>query len=153
MSETYLHVLGYVGEVSIRDRDGNKMTGVIRVGTVNPDGSVQAFTSVSDGRFKDRQNFVLQDEAAALPYGTFGFWHIVVEPNRKDPNKDYIKVTRPMGPPEAASGLTWPMAAPRDAPEKRPSVMSATVVSSFMPASALVGLSISRIPGPPLGPS
>ena len=91
MSETYLHVLGYVGEVSIRDRDGNKMTGVIRVGTVNPDGSVQAFTSVSDGRFKDRQNFVLQDEAAALPYGTFGFWHIVVEPNRKDPNKDYIK--------------------------------------------------------------
>ncbi len=38
-------------------------------------------------------------------------------------------------------------------PEKRPSVMSATVVSSFMPASALVGLSISRIPGPPLGPS
>ena len=51
MSETYLHVLGYVGEVSIRDRDGNKMTGVIRVGTVNPDGSVQAFTSVFDGRF------------------------------------------------------------------------------------------------------
>ena len=60
---------------------------------------------------------------------------------------------RPMGPPEAASGLTWPMAAPRDAPEKRPSVMSATVLSSFMPASAEVGLSISRIPGPPLGPS
>lgn len=91
MSETYLHVLGYVGEVPIRDRDGNKMTGVRRVGTVNPDGSVQAFTSVSDGRFKDRQNFVLQDEAAALPYGTFGFWHIVVEPNRINPNKDYIK--------------------------------------------------------------
>ena len=43
--------------------------------------------------------------------------------------------------------------APRDAPEKRPSVMSATDLSSFMPASALVGLSISRIPGPPTGPS
>ena len=60
---------------------------------------------------------------------------------------------RPMGPPEAASGLTWPMAAPREAPEKRPSVMRATVVYSYMPARALVGLSISRMPGPPLGPS
>ena len=49
-------------------------------------------------------------------------------------------LTRPMGPPEAASGLTWPMAAPRDAPEKRPSVMRATVVSSFMPASARGGV-------------
>ena len=43
--------------------------------------------------------------------------------------------------------------APRLAPEKRPSVMRATVLSSFIPARAEVGLSISRIPGPPLGPS
>ena len=43
--------------------------------------------------------------------------------------------------------------APRDAPEKRPSVISATSLSSFMPASAEVGFSISRMPGPPFGPS
>ena len=36
---------------------------------------------------------------------------------------------------------------------KRPSVMRATVLSSFIPARAEVGFSISRIPGPPLGPS
>ena len=44
-------------------------------------------------------------------------------------------------------------AAPQDAPEKRPSVKSATVVSNFMPTIAEVGESISRIPGPPAGPS
>ncbi len=38
-------------------------------------------------------------------------------------------------------------------PEKRPSVMSATSLSRPIPAMAEVGLSISRIPGPPLGPS
>ena len=35
--------------------------------------------------------------------------------------------TTPMGPPEAASGETWPTHAPRVAPLKRPSVMSATL--------------------------
>ena len=45
------------------------------------------------------------------------------------------------------------MEAPRVAPEKRPSVMRATSLSRPMPAMALVGLSISRMPGPPLGPS
>ena len=34
--------------------------------------------------------------------------------------------TRPIGPPTAASGLTWPMQAPRVPPEKRPSVIRAT---------------------------
>ena len=34
-----------------------------------------------------------------------------------------------MGPPEAASGETWPMQAPRVAPENRPSVMSATWIA------------------------
>ena len=33
---------------------------------------------------------------------------------------------RPMGPATAASGLMWPMHAPRVPPENRPSVMSAT---------------------------
>ena len=61
--------------------------------------------------------------------------------------------TRAMGPPTAASGDTWPMDAPRLAPEKRPSVMSATVEPSPIPAMADVGLSISLMPGPPLGPS
>ena len=61
--------------------------------------------------------------------------------------------TMPMGPPEAASGETWPMQAPRVAPENRPSVMSATELPRPMPMMAEVGFSISRIPGPPLGPS
>ena len=47
----------------------------------------------------------------------------------------------------------WPMAAPRVAPENRPSVMRATSEPMAMPQMAEVGLSISRIPGPPLGPS
>ena len=55
--------------------------------------------------------------------------------------------------PAAASGDTWPMDAPLVAPEKRPSVISATLSPSPMPAIVAVGLSISRIPGPPLGPS
>ena len=46
-----------------------------------------------------------------------------------------------------------PMEAPRVAPENRPSVMRATSLSSPIPAMAEVGFSISRIPGPPLGPS
>ena len=33
--------------------------------------------------------------------------------------------TRAMGPPSAASGETWPMEGPVEAPEKRPSVMRA----------------------------
>ena len=55
--------------------------------------------------------------------------------------------------PEAASGETWPMQAPRVAPEKRPSVIRATLLPRPMPMMAEVGFSISRIPGPPLGPS
>ena len=43
--------------------------------------------------------------------------------------------------------------APLDAPENLPSVISATEESSPMPAMAEVGLSISLMPGPPLGPS
>jgi len=38
-------------------------------------------------------------------------------------------------------------------PENRPSVMSATFVPSPIPMIAAVGESISRIPGPPRGPS
>ena len=61
--------------------------------------------------------------------------------------------TRAIGPPTAASGDTCPIEAPRLAPEKRPSVMSATDEPSPIPTIADVGLSISLIPGPPLGPS
>ena len=59
----------------------------------------------------------------------------------------------PIVPPSAASGHTCPMAAPRVAPENLPSVISATVSPSPAPTMAEVGVSISRIPGPPLGPS
>ena len=61
--------------------------------------------------------------------------------------------TSAIGPPTAASGDTCPMDAPLDAPEKRPSVISATLEPSPIPAMAEVGFSISRMPGPPLGPS
>ncbi len=58
-----------------------------------------------------------------------------------------------IGPPTAASGDTWPMDAPRLAPENLPSVIRATLSPRPIPAIADVGLSISLIPGPPLGPS
>ena len=58
-----------------------------------------------------------------------------------------------IGPPTAASGETCPMDAPRLAPEKRPSVISATEDQSPIPAMAEVGFNISLIPGPPFGPS
>ena len=58
-----------------------------------------------------------------------------------------------IGPPTAASGDTCPIDAPLVAPEKRPSVINATSLSSPIPAISLVGDNISLIPGPPLGPS
>ena len=61
--------------------------------------------------------------------------------------------TRAIGPPTAASGETCPMDAPLEAPENRPSVIKATLEPKPMPAIADVGLSISLMPGPPLGPS
>jgi hypothetical protein len=57
------------------------------------------------------------------------------------------------GPPRAASGATWPTISPRVAPEKRPSVTSATLSPSPAPTTEEVMLSISRMPGPPAGPS
>ena len=47
----------------------------------------------------------------------------------------------------------FPMDAPLDAPEKRPSVIRATELPSPIPAIAEVGFNISLIPGPPFGPS
>ena len=45
------------------------------------------------------------------------------------------------------------MDAPRVAPEKRPSVIKATSLPRPMPVIVAVGVNISRIPGPPFGPS
>ena len=47
----------------------------------------------------------------------------------------------------------WPAMKPRVAPEKRPSVSSATVSPRPSPTIAAVTASISRMPGPPAGPS
>ena len=58
-----------------------------------------------------------------------------------------------IGPPLAASGPTWPTQKPRVAPEKRPSVISATFLPMPWPERAAVVASISRMPGPPTGPS
>ena len=58
-----------------------------------------------------------------------------------------------IGPPSAASGTMWAIMKPWVAPEKRPSVMSATLSPSPAPWIAPVTWSISRMPGPPLGPS
>ena len=58
-----------------------------------------------------------------------------------------------IGPPRDASGAMWPTQKPRVAPENRPSVISATVSPRPAPTIAPVTPSISRMPGPPLGPS
>ena len=58
-----------------------------------------------------------------------------------------------IGPPSAASGEMWPMHGPRVPPENLPSVNRTTDSPSPMPEMAEVGESISRMPGPPLGPS
>ena len=42
---------------------------------------------------------------------------------------------------------------PCEPPEKRPSVISATSLPKPAPMMAEVGVSISGMPGPPLGPS
>mmetsp|Transcript_23696 Transcript_23696/g.58577 ORF Transcript_23696/g.58577 Transcript_23696/m.58577 type:complete len:336 (-) Transcript_23696:810-1817(-) len=60
---------------------------------------------------------------------------------------------RAIGPPSCASGTMCPMQKPCVAPENLPSVIRATLCPSPAPIIALVGLSISGIPGPPLGPS
>ena len=52
-----------------------------------------------------------------------------------------------------ASGATWPAMKPWVAPEKRPSVRRATLSPRPSPTSAAVTCSISRMPGPPFGPS
>ena len=52
----------------------------------------------------------------------------------------------------AASGATWPTMRPRVAPEKRPSVTSATDSPNPAPTTEAVTLSSSRIPGPAQAP-
>ncbi len=61
--------------------------------------------------------------------------------------------TKAIAPPTAASGATCPTTIPYVPPEKRPSVINPTVSPSPAPIIADVGASISRIPGPPFGPS
>ena len=61
--------------------------------------------------------------------------------------------TAAIGPPRAASGAMWPTIRPCVAPEKRPSVISAISSPMPSPTSAPVTCSISRMPGPPAGPS
>ncbi|KAG1434256.1 hypothetical protein G6F56_014380 [Rhizopus delemar] len=60
---------------------------------------------------------------------------------------------RAIGPPTKASGATWPTTMPQVPPEKRPSVIKPTGSPRPCPTSAEVGASISRMPGPPFGPS
>mmetsp|Transcript_32903 Transcript_32903/g.72663 ORF Transcript_32903/g.72663 Transcript_32903/m.72663 type:complete len:202 (+) Transcript_32903:752-1357(+) len=62
-------------------------------------------------------------------------------------------LTRAMGPPTWASGATWPITKPWEPPEKRPSVMRAHSLPRPAPMMAEVGVNISGMPGPPLGPS
>ena len=57
------------------------------------------------------------------------------------------------GPASTASGAMWPMHRPVVPPENRPSVSSRTSLPSPAPLIAPVMASISRMPGPPLGPS
>mmetsp|Transcript_20682 Transcript_20682/g.48643 ORF Transcript_20682/g.48643 Transcript_20682/m.48643 type:complete len:315 (-) Transcript_20682:1451-2395(-) len=62
-------------------------------------------------------------------------------------------LTRAMGPPTWASGVMCPMQNPCVPPLNRPSVNSATSFPRPAPMMALVGVSISGRPGPPVGPS
>src|SRR5215204_1507864 len=61
--------------------------------------------------------------------------------------------TNAIGPPSTASGATCPMHRPVVPPENRPSVTSRTDFPRPAPLIAPVTASISRMPGPPLGPS
>ena len=61
--------------------------------------------------------------------------------------------TSAIGPQCALSGPTCPTQKPRVAPENRPSVINATFLPIPWPDSAAVVASISRMPGPPAGPS
>ena len=61
--------------------------------------------------------------------------------------------TNAMGPPSTASGATCPTQNPWVPPENRPSVTSAASAPRPAPFMAPVTASISRIPGPPFGPS
>ena len=61
--------------------------------------------------------------------------------------------TKAMGPASTASGAMWPMHRPVVPPENRPSVKSSTSFPSPAPLMAAVIASISRMPGPPFGPS
>ncbi|SKV30143.1 Uncharacterised protein [Mycobacteroides abscessus subsp. abscessus] len=61
--------------------------------------------------------------------------------------------TKAMGPPSTASGAICPTHRPVVPPEKRPSVISSTSLPRPAPLMAPVIASISRMPGPPLGPS
>ena len=61
--------------------------------------------------------------------------------------------TSAIGPPSTASGATCPTQKPCVPPENRPSVTSAASAPRPAPFIAPVTASISRIPGPPFGPS
>ena len=99
-------------------------------------------------------NSGLLTDPLGLAGGQGGIVHLNFDPAVWNVDGDNVSSsTRAMAPPWAASGQTWPMAAPRVAPEKRPSVISATEEPKPIPTIADVGLSISRIPGPPLGRS
>ena len=60
--------------------------------------------------------------------------------------------TSAMGPPAAASGLTWPMDAPRVAPEKRPSVMQGHALAQAHAADGGGGVEHLPHAGAALGP-
>ncbi len=55
--------------------------------------------------------------------------------------------TSAIGPPTNASGVTWPIMIPWDAPLKHPSVTKGTVLPRPAPTSAEPGLNISGMPG------
>ncbi len=87
-------------------------------------------------------------------FGEFCIRHMQIDRAFDGVDDDDVAVlaARPIGPPTAASGPTWPTQKPRVPPEKRPSVISATFSPTPCPYSAAVVDSISRMPGPPLRP-
>ena len=114
---------------------------------------------------EEQTNFAYLANQPYFMFGSFGIYSFLLFSNSSSLISAFIfllgisklKISpyfkRAISPPVAASGQTWPIEAPLDAPLKRPSVIKATSLSNFIPASADVGLSISLIPGPPFGPS
>ena len=101
-----------------------------------------------------RFDFQLRRRPAGFPLRQFGGIDVQGQFFLVGVDGDAVAVsTKAIGPPTHASGATWPTTRPCVPPLNRPSVMRPIFSPSPCPISAPVTESISRMPGPPTGPS